>query len=115
MHLQTLRHGPDIHGQREDPHRARVHPRQGQGHRLLPRILPVPRLPQGSAFFHREISHAAARHRQVHRIAVERRACHGVEVPAVMPLYRQEREGKEIGLPLSRATLANWVIRPDER
>ena len=29
-----------------------------------------------------------------------------------MPLYRQEREWKEIGIPLSRATLANWVIRP---
>lgn len=28
-----------------------------------------------------------------------------------MPLYRQEREWKEIGIPLSRATLANWVIR----
>ncbi len=31
-----------------------------------------------------------------------------------MPLYRQEREWKEIGIPLSRATLANWVIRPAE-
>ena len=29
-------------------------------------------------------------------------------------LYRQEREWKEIGIPLSRATLANWVIRPAE-
>lgn len=78
-----LEHSPDVHGQREDPHRDRVHPRQGQGHRLLPRILPVPRLPQGSAFLHREAGHAAARHRQVHRLTVERRACHGAEVPAV--------------------------------
>ena len=31
-----------------------------------------------------------------------------------MPLYRQEREWKEIGIPLSRATLASWVIRPAE-
>ena len=31
-----------------------------------------------------------------------------------MPLYRQEREWKEIGIPLSRAMLANWVIRPAE-
>ena len=31
-----------------------------------------------------------------------------------MPLYRQEREWKEIGIPFSRATLANWVIRPAE-
>ncbi len=31
-----------------------------------------------------------------------------------MPLYRQEREWKEIGIPLSLATLANWVIRPAE-
>ncbi|WP_443873028.1 IS66 family transposase, partial [Mitsuokella multacida] len=31
-----------------------------------------------------------------------------------MPLYRQEREWKEIGIPLSRATLANWGIRPAE-
>ncbi|MGE9899312.1 IS66 family transposase [Mitsuokella multacida] len=31
-----------------------------------------------------------------------------------MPLYRQEREWKEIGIPLSRATRANWVIRPAE-
>ena len=31
-----LEHGPDVHGQREDPHRDRVHPRQDQGHRLLP-------------------------------------------------------------------------------
>ena len=31
-----------------------------------------------------------------------------------MPLYRQEREWKEIGIPLSRATLANWIIRPAE-
>ena len=29
-------------------------------------------------------------------------------------LYRQEREWKEIGIPLSRATRANWVIRPAE-
>ena len=31
-----------------------------------------------------------------------------------MPLYRQEREWKEIGNLLSRATLANWIIRPAE-
>ena len=31
-----------------------------------------------------------------------------------MPLYRQEQEWKSIGLMLSRATLANWVIRPTE-
>ena len=28
-----------------------------------------------------------------------------------MPLYRQDREWKEIGILLSRTTLANWVIR----
>lgn len=28
----------------------------------------------------------------------------------VMPLYRQEKEWKSIGLDLSRATLANWMI-----
>ena len=31
-----------------------------------------------------------------------------------MPLYRQEREWKDIGLNLSRATLSNWVIRSTE-
>lgn len=31
-----------------------------------------------------------------------------------LPLYRQEREWKDIGLPLSRATLGNWVIRTAE-
>lgn len=31
-----------------------------------------------------------------------------------LPLYRQEREWKDIGLPLSRATLGNWVIRAAE-
>lgn len=32
---------------------------QCQGHRLLPQILPMPRLPQGRTFLHREASHAA--------------------------------------------------------
>ena len=32
-----------------------------------------------------------------------------------MPLYRQEQEWKTYGLALSRATLANWVIRPSEQ
>lgn len=32
-----------------------------------------------------------------------------------MPLYRQEQEWKTYGLTLSRATLANWVIRPSEQ
>ncbi|MBR1590702.1 MAG: transposase, partial [Acidaminococcaceae bacterium] len=27
-----------------------------------------------------------------------------------MPLYRQEAEWAELGLKLSRATMANWVI-----
>ncbi|MCK9912796.1 IS66 family transposase, partial [Microbacteriaceae bacterium K1510] len=27
-----------------------------------------------------------------------------------MPLYRQEKEWKSIGLDLSRATMANWMI-----
>ena len=31
-----------------------------------------------------------------------------------MPLYRQEQEWKSIGIALSRATLANWVIRSAE-
>ena len=31
-----------------------------------------------------------------------------------LPLYRQEQEWKNIGLMLSRATLANWVIRASE-
>jgi len=28
-----------------------------------------------------------------------------------MPLYRQEKEWKQLGLALSRATMANWIIR----
>jgi len=36
-----------------------------------------------------------------------------IEKPAML-LYRQEREWKEIGILLSRATLANWIIRPAE-
>lgn len=29
----------------------------------------------------------------------------------VMPLYRQEKEFKKLGIELSRQTIANWVVR----
>ena len=46
-------------------------------------------------------------------LACRQEAHFSIEKPA-MPLYRQDRDWKEIGIPLSRATLDNWVIRPVE-
>lgn len=54
------------------------------------------------------LAHSVASPSSIAHIAVQK-------YQFAMPLYRQEQEWKRIGLPLSRATLANWLIRSAEQ
>lgn len=65
--------------------------KDGQSHIVKP-VMPKPPIPHSFA------SPSAVAHVMMQKYGL------------AMPLNRQEREWKQLGMPLSRATLANWII-----